>query len=108
MMSTAGVKKEVIEAPEKLNKKRAESNKPPIPRHTYIRIGHVYRSDKGNETDEYIPRKSPRPHWRRGHLKMVHYGPGRASVRQKYIQPKLVAYHGPQPEPEAPEYTVVR
>lgn len=109
LMNTAGVAREVIDVA-KLNKRRVLSNKPPIPRHTYIRIGHVYRRAVGEEKEEYVPRRSPRPHWRRGHVKMVHHGPGRVQLRQVYIQPRLVAYNPQQEtaEPRAPAYSVKR
>lgn len=93
LMATGGIKREVIDVG-KLNSKRVAAGKTSIPKHTYIRIGHVYRIDhEGDEAaDEYNPRRSPRPHWRRGHLKMVHYGKGHVGVRQVYIPPRLVAY----------------
>ena len=91
VLHTEGVKKEVIEC-SKINRKRIASKKEPIPRHTVVSIGKVYRSASSGQADDYEPRRSPRPHWRRGHLKNVHYGPGRASVKQKYINPKLVAF----------------
>lgn len=107
LMITRGVAREVIDV-ERLNKKRTLAGKTPIPKHTYIRIGHVYRSAAGEEADEYIPRKSPRPHWRRGHLKMVRYGPGHSKLKQKFIAPRLVAVPADALiEPNMPEYTVV-
>lgn len=106
LMSTRGVEKEVIDTT-RINKKRLLSNREPIPRHTYIHIGRVYRSASSDQSDEYLPRRSPRPHWRRGHAKAVRYGPGREKVKEVYIQPKLVAFVG-EVEPAAPEYTVSR
>lgn len=99
LMSTQGVEKEVIET-QKLNKHRTLSNKPPIPRHTYIRIGRVYKRGDSDESEEYNPRHSPRPHWRRGHIRMVRYGVGWASVKQVFIPGKLVAFKGHESEPE--------
>jgi hypothetical protein len=109
LMSTAGIAKEVISC-EKLNRKRGPgTGKPIIPQHTYIRIGHVYRSASSKDSDTYVPRRSPRPHWRRGHLRGVHYGEGRAFLRTKYIPPKLVAYHGDDQKPKVgKEYVVMK
>lgn len=104
LMNTDGVEREVIDT-DKINRKRRNNGKPTIPRHTYIYIGRVYRSGASVESDEYIPRKSPRPHWRRGHLKSVRYGPGREKIKDVYIKPKLVAYKGDL-EPQVPEYIV--
>lgn len=105
LMATAGMKREIIEC-EPLNKKRVATGKPAIPRHTYITIGHVYRSAKdGSKSDEYMPRKSPLPHWRRGHVKNVLFGKGRTQVKQVYIKPMLVAYAG-DADPTQPVYHV--
>lgn len=110
LMSTGGIAKEYIDC-EKLNKKRGPgTGKSKIPAHTYIRIGHVYRSASSSESEEYVARRSPRPHWRRGHIRGVHYGKGRQFLRSKYIPPKLVAYHGddtPIP-PIGKEYVVIK
>lgn len=104
LMSTQGVKKEVIECG-KINKQRHATGKDPIPRHTYISIGHVYRSGKGNVSDVYHDRRSPRPHWRRGHHRGVHYGKGREHIRSVYINPRLVAFTGDR-EPTPGVYIV--
>lgn len=109
LMNTAGIKKEVIE-PTKLNRRRQQQNKPLIPRHTYIRIGHVYKHDNSTQAEAYEPRRSPRPHWRRGHIRNVSIGKGRTGTKRVYIQPKLVAYHGviDQEPTQQHEYVVTR
>lgn len=91
LLMTQGMEREVVEAT-KLNKHRVASGKPPIPRHTYIHIGKVYRSATGDRSDDYDPRRSPIPHWRRGHN--VTYGTGPAHKGGKvvrYIPPRIVA-----------------
>lgn len=107
VLHTDGVKREVIDCA-KMNRKRAASNKEPIPTHTVISIGKVYRSSKSSEADNYTPRRSPRPHWRRGHLQTVHYGTGREKTRQVYINPKLVAYKEFEGDLVPQEYHVKR
>ena len=110
LMATAGIAKEYIDC-EKINRKRGDgSDKPKIPPHTYIRIGRVYRSASSDVSDEYIARRSPRPYWRRGHLRNVHYGEGRAFTRSRYILPKLCAYKGSEQPipPVGKEYVVTR
>lgn len=109
VMHTEGVKREVVDC-SKMNKKRVASNKIPIPRHIVLSIGKVYRSASSNVADAYNPRKSPRPHWRRGHLRNVRFGPNRASIKEVYINPKLVAYKefpGSEPPKPSQEYMVV-
>lgn len=95
LMQTDGIKREVIECT-RINKKRSASNKEPIPRHIVLSIGKVYRSDSSNVADDYIPHRSPRPHWRRGYNQPVRYGPRKNAdapqrIKLKYIEPKLVA-----------------
>lgn len=106
LMGTRGVDKEVIDT-ERVNKKRGASGKPLIPTHTYVHIGRVYRSAVSDQSDEYIPRRSPRPHWRRGHNRSVHFGAGRQFMRTVYINPRLVAYAGNEAKPK-PDYIVTK
>lgn len=92
VMSTEGVAKEVIDTT-RVNKARANvGGKQMIPMHTYIHIGKVYRSAGENaKSDEYVARKSPRPHWRRGHNRTVRIGKGRVDSKVKFIYGRLVA-----------------
>lgn len=106
LVSTHGVEREVVEV-DRLNKKRRELGREPVPRHTYIRIGRVYRTYEGERSDEYVPRRSPRPHWRRGHVRTVRHGAGREKLKQIFVPGRIVAYAGEGPEPARPEYTVV-
>lgn len=108
LMNTAGVDKEVIETT-RLNKKRDGVSKPHIPRHTYIHIGRVYRSERDPTGVVYDARRSPRPHYRRGHVRGVHHGEGRVLLKQVFIPGRLVAYKpSVGPEPAAPHYRVVK
>ena len=108
LMATAGVAKEVIDC-EKLNRKRGPgTGKALVPKHTYVRIGHVYRSAASDVAEEYVARRSPRPHWRRGHLRGVRHGVGRQFLKSVYIHPKLVAYHGDKPPVAGREYVVIK
>lgn len=89
LMSTDGVEREAITAGN-LNRKRTSRGDPVIPDHIYVHIGRVYRGS-GNESEKYDVRKSPRPHWRRGHLRTVHVGAGRTASRRVFIPARLVA-----------------
>lgn len=104
---TGGVTREVVECA-KINRKRLLSNKEPIPRHIVLSIGKVYRSSKSETADDYIPGRSPRPHWRRGYDQPVRYGKGHTLTKLVYVPGKLVAFkefEGAVPPP-APEYHV--
>jgi hypothetical protein len=107
VMHTGGVKREIVEC-SKINRKRVLSNKEPIPRHIVLSIGKVYRSSKSEIADDYIPGRSPRPHWRRGYDQPVRYGKGRTLTKLVYVPGKIVAFkefEGAVPPP-APEYHV--
>lgn len=105
LMMTEGVEKEQCSVGN-LNKKRVASGKAPIPDVTYLRIGRVYRSAQGNDSVRYESRKSPRPHWRRGHLRSVRYGTGREKLRHVFIRPRLVALKSDATVPSTPTYVM--
>lgn len=112
LLTTQGVAKDVVEGHHDVNKSRVRSGKPPIPRHTYVRIGRVYRSAgvvEGDDHDEYIPRKSPRPHWRRAFVRRVRFGKGKQSWRWQDFPARLVAYPTDNVDDvKVPEYRVSR
>lgn len=92
LMSTEGVERETITAGN-LNRRRTSRGDPAIPDHTYIHVGRVYQGSS-NDSEKYDARKSPRPHWRRGHLRTVHVGAGRTASRRVFIPARLVAMKG--------------
>jgi hypothetical protein len=114
LLSTRGMTREVIEC-QKLNKHRVASGKLVIPHHTYISLGRVYKSKTGDASTEYIPGKSPMPHWRRGHISRWRTGSFKTPLEErgwgeKWIDGRFVALAadavvGPTP---APEYHVGR
>lgn len=104
LMATQGIDKEIIDT-ERINKKRGGPGKPYIPRHTYIHIGRVYKSATSEKSEEYVSRRSPRPHWRRGHVRGVRYGVKREFTKSVFIHPRLVAYSGDAKLPK-PDYVV--
>lgn len=106
-MNTAGVEREVIDT-QRINKKRDGTAKPHVPSHTYIHIGRVYRSENDSRGDKYDPKRSPRPHWRRGHTRGVRYGEKRLLIKQMYFPGRLVAFSGVGPLPSSPNYTVMK
>lgn len=79
MLMSKGVETTLAPAPSKLNDARAKKGKPPIgDRYTVtVNPDHVRRimQDDGTETDiTGHLRKSPRPHWRRGHFRTLGTG----------------------------------
>lgn len=102
LLNTRGVHKEVIE-PTRLNKKRVQHGHEPIPTHTVIRIGHIYRRD--GTSFQVGERKTPRIHWRRAHTREQRIGKGRTERKLVYIAPMLINYQEGQ-IPAVPEARV--
>lgn len=88
-LNTKGIDKVYIEAPEKLNKKRVNSGKEPVPSITVLRIGTVY-DQHGNGDSTKTNRK--RVHLRCAHARRQHYGKNFSEVKWVYIPPVLVNY----------------
>lgn len=91
LLRTRGVVQERIEAPAKLNKKRAESGKAPIRDHTVIRIGHTYNRE-GEKVDYKSTGRHMPVHWRAGHIRNQRFGPGLSKSYEVFIEPMLVNY----------------
>lgn len=81
-----------VPAPEKLNRKRERSGKEPISQRIEIRLNPQYRTMKAPGGTH----ASPRPHWRRGHVRTL------ASGRRVPVSPHLVMGEAPLPQ----EYTI--
>lgn len=90
MLNIQGVEKEVIE-PSRLNRQREGKGKASIPRHTVMRIGHVYGSDGRKHSVDGGGRHMP-VHLRAGHARRQHYGEGNAETKIIYIPPVLVNF----------------
>lgn len=108
LVNTRGITKEIIE-PTRLNKKRKQSSKPPIPRHTVLHIGTVYsRNGQATPYNEGT-RKTMVVHWRAGYIRQQPYGPNRSLRKPKWIEPTLVNYDPESGEmPEVKPRIVVR
>lgn len=120
LLNTRGIEKEVVEAPVKLNKARARTNRPPIPKHTVIRVGHLY--NRSGARVSYTPggRGHQAMHWRPGYTgarwitkKHEQFDEALANDEGKhtilvYVEPYLVNYDplvGPEGAP-IPEVVV--
>lgn len=90
-LNMQGVEKEVINcAP--LNKKRIANNKPPIPQHTSLYIGRVWRRDGTSFAYKSGQRNSPRVHIRCAHTRMQRHGKGLSESHLVLIPQRLINY----------------
>lgn len=94
MLNTKGIDKEVIEVGPALNKKRVASGKKPIPKHSVVHIGRIYRRDgtaierpEGQRGGWHVTM-----HWRCGHTRNVPFGKGRTGRRLVYVPACIVNF----------------
>jgi hypothetical protein len=95
LLCTKYIKKERIDPPTTLNKKRAKRGKPPLHPYTIVRL-----QDRQSGVGAGRCGSSPRPHWRRGHIRRLSNGlvvpvapclvcaDGRVLPPQKYLLEK--------------------
>lgn len=95
-LDARGVKKEAVEV-ERLNRKRENSGRTPIPSHTVIRIGSYF--DRNGREHRIGGSHTMSIHLRAGHMRNQAYGKGRALRKSIYIPPTIVNY---QPDAEIP------
>lgn len=102
-LNMQGVEKEIIDcAP--LNKQRLKRNKPPIPRHTSLYIGRVWRRDGTSFAYSVNGQKrSVRVHMRAAHTRNQRVGKGRTETKLVLIPACLVNYHPGDAMPEMPK-----
>jgi hypothetical protein len=84
LLLTKGVKKELVEAPTKLNKARLKKGRIPIREYTRITIQDAEEGERAIRDPNDPRRASPRPHLRRGHVN------GRNGKRW-FVAPMLVS-----------------
>jgi hypothetical protein len=72
MLSTRGIPVRREEASIRLNRKRAQANKPPLVRVTYVDTARYYQALEN--TDRGAGHASPVPHLRRGHSRTYRDG----------------------------------
>ena len=70
LLTTKGVTTPLIIPDIKLNKARARRNKPPLYEHHIVKLGGV--SSSGRLLGVGAKHASPRQHWRRGHIRVIH------------------------------------
>lgn len=101
MLEAKGVEQRLTPAPKKLNKRRTAAGKPPIGevREIFIRVGGVsYRTSGEAEIGSH---RSPRLHWRRGHVRRLPSG------ELTHVRPCLVGERVGGEEPPAKTYRVL-
>lgn len=104
-LNMQGVEKEVIDcAP--LNKKRQAANRPPIPRHTSLYIGRVWRRDGSSVQYNEGQRRTVRIHMRAAHTRTQRYGKGRTESKLILIPACLVNFHPGDEMPDLPKRIV--
>lgn len=98
-MSTDGVGKEKLPAPERLNAARKRKGKPPIPSCTVLHVSH-YRDRQGQQhaaTGRHV-----RLHLRAGHIRNQPCGPGSLERKKIFISPVIVNYRPDEPDTPTP------
>jgi hypothetical protein len=104
LLNTRGISQERVTSMGKLNKARVKSNKPPIPEHIVVRIGHVY--DRDGKQHAYTGR-NVRVHWRAGHTRQQPIGPrAEGKTTLIYIKPTLVNFEPGGALPSKPTHIV--
>lgn len=105
-LNMQGVEKEVVEC-HALNKARAKTNKPPIPRHTSLYVGRVWRRDGTSiKMSNDGAKRTVRVHMRSAHTRNQRVGKGRTETKLVYIPPILVNYHPGDEMPTMPKRKV--
>lgn len=101
MLNAKGIEQRVTPAPKNLNKRRVAAGKPPIGeiREIFVRVGGVsYRASGEAEVGSH---RSPRLHWRRGHIRRL------ASGEMTHVRPCLVGERIADEEPAKKTYRVL-
>ena len=98
MTHLSGLEREVMPAPEKLNKKRVASGKPAIQAASYVHIARVYDREGRAHNYSEVHRIMP-IHMRAGHIRNARTGKGRTETKMTWVRPCIVNY---KPEVDGP------
>lgn len=102
MLNTKGIEKEVVQVEPSLNKKRIAKGKPPIPTHSVVHIGTIYRRDGSAIKREGSGGWHMPMHWRCGYTRRQHFGKNREEEKIVYIPPCIVNFKPEEDAPHAP------
>lgn len=106
MLNTKGIDKQVITVAGSLNKKRARHGKPPIPVHSVVHVGTIYRRDGSAIKHEGGGGWKMPMHWRCGYTRLQHFGTNREETKYVYIPPCIVNFVPEEAAPAAPHRNV--
>jgi len=102
MLNTKGIEKEVVQIEPSLNKKRIAKGKHPIPTHSVVHIGTIYRRDGSAIKREGSGGWHMPMHWRCGYTRRQHFGKNREEEKVVYIPPCIVNFKPDEDVPHAP------
>lgn len=91
MIHINGLEREVVEAPARLNRQRAEKGREPVAGYSYVHVAKVYDRDGKAHDYNVTGRKMP-IHMRSGHARGQWYGKDRSEYKMVWIPPVLVNY----------------
>ncbi len=106
MLNTKGIEKQVITVAESLNKKRKAHGKLPIPTHSVVHVGTIYRRDGTAIKHEGHGGWHMPMHWRCGYTRVQHFGTNREETKMVYIPPCIVNFKPEEAAPAAPHRNV--
>lgn len=89
LINARGVEVQTELAPVKLNRRRAQKNRPLLYEHHIVKIGGY--SSSGRVLGVGASHASPRAHWRRGHIRTIHRG----TPQQKKVMIPATRINGP-------------
>jgi len=107
MIHVTGLERETAPPPERLNRQRERTGRPPVRGYSYVHVA-TYQDQEGH-THRYSPTGRSMPiHMRAGHVRNQPFGPERAERRKIWIPPVVVNYHPERAERPVLERRVVR
>jgi len=106
LMNMKGIEREVHTFPA-LNKARVKKGKPSISQYSYLRIGHVYRSDGSTVKYTEGDHRTMPMHVRSAHTRRQHYGKNNEETKLVYI-PSCIVNFNPGETPSTPKQRIIK
>lgn len=105
MLNTKGIEKEIVEV-HTLNKVRIKKGREPIPSHTVVHIGKIYRRDGTHYTRAEGGWKMPM-HIRQAHTRRQHFGPNNEETKIVFVPMCIVNFEPDKPLPQVNRHVKV-